>query len=94
MQQREFEEGLVGNYRKFLENCENEIRVNSLLSPVALRCLCELLKEKSHFNFSVNIIEVIVKTLGRRTFDEVWKPTPDMIDLHRLRSSGRLHKSA
>lgn len=71
MQQREFEEGLVNCYRKYLENCENEIRAQSVIGPVALRCLCELLKEKSYFNFSVNIIEVVVKTLGRRNFDEV-----------------------
>lgn len=71
MQQREFEEGLVNCYRKYLENCENEIRAQSVIGAVAVRCLCELLKEKSYFNFSINIIEVVVKTLGRRNFDEV-----------------------
>lgn len=38
---------------------------------MALKCLCELLKDKSYFNFAINIMEVIVKTLGRRDFDSV-----------------------
>lgn len=71
IQQREYEEGLVNCYRRFLETCEEEVKTSSLLAPVALKCLCELLKEKSYFNFSVNIMEVIVKTLGRREFDSV-----------------------
>ena len=71
LQQREYEEGLVGSYRQFLETCEYEIKSEGPLASVALKCLCELLKEKSYFNFAINIMEVVVKTLGRRDFDSV-----------------------
>lgn len=71
LQQREYEEGLVSAYRQYLETCETAIRTEGPLASVALKCLCELLKEKSYFNFAINIMEVVVKTLGRRDFDSV-----------------------
>lgn len=95
LQQREFEEGLVSCYRRYLETCEAEVKgtsilwpdhhrdpnadcnsgllsaANSPVAPIALKCMCELLKEKSQFNFATNILEVLVKTLGRRKFDSV-----------------------
>lgn len=81
IQQREYEEALVGAYRKFLELCEGEINYNysekagrekegktaSPLAPVATKVLCELMKQKAYFNYSSNIIEVLVKYLGRQT---------------------------
>ncbi|KAI5475797.1 nuclear export protein noc3 [Pseudohyphozyma bogoriensis] len=68
--QREWEEGLLGVYKKFLENCEEEVKEETPLAPAALHCLCQLVQEKSDFNFAVNIMDVIVKRLGRKGWDE------------------------
>ncbi|EGG08274.1 uncharacterized protein MELLADRAFT_62080 [Melampsora larici-populina 98AG31] len=68
--QREWEDGLVSNYKKFLEICENEVISAGVLGSVGLKCLCKLLAEKTHFNFSQNIMEVVVRKLGRKEWDE------------------------
>lgn len=49
------------------ERCEGK----SSLIPVALKCLCELLAQKSQFNFSVDIMDVVCKHVGRPDWDEV-----------------------
>jgi len=86
--QRDYETGLVGVYKRYLEVCEKD--VNSMshnrtlmiqidasltdatpLSTVALKCLCDLLQEKSQFNFSINIMDIIVKQVGKADWDEV-----------------------
>ncbi|KAF3827776.1 hypothetical protein GH733_001011 [Mirounga leonina] len=73
---REFEEGLVSQYKFYLENLEQVVKdwkqrklkksnVVSLkaykgLAEVAVRSLCELLVALPHFNFHNNIIVLIV----------------------------------
>jgi hypothetical protein len=43
----------------------------SKLAPVCVKCLCDLLREKTNFNFSVNIMDVVVRKLGAQEWDEV-----------------------
>ncbi|NXS11514.1 NOC3L protein, partial [Neodrepanis coruscans] len=77
---REFEEGLVSQYKFYLENLEQTIKdwkqrklkksnVISLkaykgLAEVAVKCLCELLVTLPHFNFHNNIIVLIVPLMN------------------------------
>ncbi|KAK4700143.1 nucleolar complex protein 3, partial [Phenoliferia sp. Uapishka_3] len=68
--QREWEDGLVGVYKKFLETCENEVTEDTPLADAALHCLCQLVREKPDFNFAVNIMDVIVKRVGRKGWDD------------------------
>ncbi|GAA5929897.1 hypothetical protein JCM1841_001253 [Sporobolomyces salmonicolor] len=68
--QREWEDGLVGTYKRFLEVCEAEVSEETPLAPAALHCLCSLVKEKPDFNFAVNIMDIIVKRLGRKGWDD------------------------
>ncbi|GAA5871999.1 hypothetical protein JCM16303_000940 [Sporobolomyces ruberrimus] len=68
--QREWEDGLVSTYKKFLEVCENEVTEDSALAPAALHSLCTLVKEKPDFNFGVNIMDIVVKRVGRKGWDE------------------------
>ncbi|KAI4893559.1 hypothetical protein NFI96_021351 [Prochilodus magdalenae] len=79
-QLREFEEGLVSQYKFYLENLEQAIRdwrqkkhkgsqAISLtcykgLAEVAVRCLCELLVALPHFNFHNNIIVAVVSMMN------------------------------
>lgn len=41
------------------------------LAEIALSCMCTLLTEVTHFNFSVNLISCIVARLSRRSWDKV-----------------------
>lgn len=75
-QLREFEEGLVSQYKFYLEDLEQTIkdwkqkkmkRSQAVgfqsyrgLAEVAVRCLCELVLALPHFNFHNNIIVVLV----------------------------------
>lgn len=72
--QREWEQGLVHVYRKFLEICEAEVKAGaksgSGLEPAAVHCLCQLAREKAEFNFGVNVLSVLVRRLGRKGWDE------------------------
>ncbi|GAA5841831.1 hypothetical protein JCM3766R1_005584 [Sporobolomyces carnicolor] len=68
--QREWEDGLVATYKKFLEVCEHEVTEDSPLAPAALHSLCTLVKEKPDFNFGVNIMDIVVKRVGRKGWDE------------------------
>uniref|UniRef100_A0A8C8AM44 Nucleolar complex protein 3 homolog n=1 Tax=Otus sunia TaxID=257818 RepID=A0A8C8AM44_9STRI len=77
---REFEEGLVSQYKFYLENLEQTIKdwkqrklkksnVISLkaykgLAEIAVKCLCELLVALPHFNFHNNIIVLIVPLMN------------------------------
>ncbi|XP_024120744.1 nucleolar complex protein 3 homolog isoform X2 [Oryzias melastigma] len=77
---REFEEGLVSQYKFFLEDLEQVIKdwkqkkrkrsaavgLHSYrgLAQVAVRCLCELLVALPHFNFHNNIIIVLVPLMN------------------------------
>nr|XP_046233058.1 nucleolar complex protein 3 homolog [Scatophagus argus] len=79
-QLREFEEGLVSQYKFYLEDLEQTIKdwkqkkkkrsqavgLQSYrgLAEVAIRCLCELLLALPHFNFHNNIIVVLVPLMN------------------------------
>lgn len=79
-QLREFEEGLVSQYKFYLEDLEQTIkdwkqkkkkRSQAVgfqsylgLAQVAVRCLCELLLALPHFNFHNNIIVVLVPLMN------------------------------
>ncbi|XP_058261907.1 nucleolar complex protein 3 homolog [Hemibagrus wyckioides] len=79
-QLREFEEGLVSQYKFYLENLEQTIKdwkqkkLKSSqavalasykgLAEVAIRCLCELLVALPHFNFHNNIIVAVVALMN------------------------------
>ncbi|XP_053307256.1 nucleolar complex protein 3 homolog [Spea bombifrons] len=80
---REFEEGLVSQYKFYLENLEQTIKdwkqmkakkseVVSLksykgLAEVAVKCLCELMISLSHFNFHNNIIILVVPLINDKS---------------------------
>ncbi|XP_046889100.1 nucleolar complex protein 3 homolog [Hypomesus transpacificus] len=82
-QLREFEEGLVSQYKFFLENLEQTVKdwqqrkrkrsdAVSLqsykgLAEVAIRCICELLVAMAHFNFHNNIIVMVVPLMNSTT---------------------------
>ncbi|XP_058045447.1 nucleolar complex protein 3 homolog isoform X1 [Ahaetulla prasina] len=77
---REFEEGLVSQYKFYLENLEqcikdwkqrklkksNVISVKAYkgLAEIAVKCLCELLVALPHFNFHNNIIALLVPLMN------------------------------
>ncbi|KAF7645647.1 hypothetical protein LDENG_00200580 [Lucifuga dentata] len=79
-QLREFEEGLVSQYKFYLEDTEQIIRdwkqkkkkrsqavgfqSYFSLAHVAVRCLCELLLALPHFNFHNNILVVLVPLMN------------------------------
>ncbi|XP_059803555.1 nucleolar complex protein 3 homolog [Hypanus sabinus] len=79
-QLREFEEGLVCQYKFYLENLEQTVKdwkqmkkkksnVVSLkaykgLAEVAIKCLCDLLVALQHFNFHNNIAVMIVPLMN------------------------------
>uniref|UniRef100_A0A8C5BRA2 Nucleolar complex protein 3 homolog n=1 Tax=Gadus morhua TaxID=8049 RepID=A0A8C5BRA2_GADMO len=79
-QLREFEEGLVSQYKFYLENLEQTIKdwkqkklkrsqavalqAYRGLAEVAIRCVCELLVALPHFNFHNNIIVMLVPLMN------------------------------
>ncbi|XP_076024049.1 nucleolar complex protein 3 homolog isoform X2 [Genypterus blacodes] len=81
-QLREFEEGLLSQYKFYLEDLEQIIKdwkqqkkkrsqavglqSYSGLAEVAVRCLCELLLALPHFNFHNNIIVTLVPLMNDR----------------------------
>ncbi|CAK9783293.1 nucleolar complex-associated protein 3 [Cutaneotrichosporon oleaginosum] len=68
--QREGEKMLVRNYKSYLRMLEVEIKRKTPLSPVALKCMSDLLSSVPHFNFSSAIMATLVARLGRRSWDE------------------------
>ncbi|XP_077481566.1 nucleolar complex protein 3 homolog isoform X2 [Stigmatopora argus] len=82
-QLREFEEGLLSQYKFYLEDLEQCIKdwkqkkskrsravpISSYpgLAGVAVRCLCELLQAMSHFNFHNNILVALAPLMNDRT---------------------------
>ncbi|XP_077594667.1 nucleolar complex protein 3 homolog [Stigmatopora nigra] len=82
-QLREFEEGLLSQYKLYLEDLEQCIKdwkqkkskrsqavpVSSYpgLAEVAVRCLCELLQAMAHFNFHNNILVALAPLMNERT---------------------------
>ena len=41
------------------------------LAETALSCMCTLLVEVTHFNFSINLVSCIVARLSRKSWDKV-----------------------
>ncbi|WWC91753.1 uncharacterized protein L201_006700 [Kwoniella dendrophila CBS 6074] len=66
---REGEKLLVKSYKGYLKMLEQEIKRRSPLASLSLRCMCELLVGVTHFNFSENIMGVLVGKLGRKGWD-------------------------
>ncbi|OCF44668.1 nucleolar complex protein 3 [Kwoniella heveanensis CBS 569] len=66
---REGEKMLVRSYKGYLKMLETEIKRRSPLASLSLRCMCELLVSVTHFNFSENIMGVLVGKLGRKGWD-------------------------
>ncbi|KAI2658759.1 hypothetical protein H4Q32_016890 [Labeo rohita] len=80
MQLREFEEGLISQYKFYLEDLEQTVKdwkqkkekksqAVSLqsykgLAEVAIRCICELMVALPHFNFHNNIIVMVVPLMS------------------------------
>ncbi|SJX63661.1 related to NOC3 protein, required for maturation and intranuclear transport of pre-ribosomes [Sporisorium reilianum f. sp. reilianum] len=67
---REFEAGLVGVYRDFLELCEAELKAASVapnkLEKAAVKVFTTLAVRAVHFNFRTNILGVVVARMSRR----------------------------
>ncbi|THH32116.1 hypothetical protein EUX98_g2063 [Antrodiella citrinella] len=66
---RDWEQGLVSIYQVFLKALDKELKAKSELADVALRCMCTLLTEVTHFNFRINLMSSIVASLSRRSWD-------------------------
>ncbi|KAK4685523.1 nucleolar complex protein 3, partial [Tremellales sp. Uapishka_1] len=66
---REGEKLLVKSYKGYLKAMETEIKKHTALASLSLKCMSDLLSSVPHFNFSENIMGVLVARLGRRTWD-------------------------
>ncbi|CAH2322087.1 nucleolar complex 3 homolog [Pelobates cultripes] len=80
---REFEEGLVSQYKFYLENLEQtlkdwkqmkvkksevvSVKAYKGLAEVAVKCLCELMVSLSHFNFHNNIVVLVVPLINDKS---------------------------
>lgn len=87
---RDWEQGLVIVYQTYLRSLEAELKGRCLLcssskrnssiigrtvlADVALRSMCTLLTEVTHFNFRVNLMGCIIARLSKRSWDEVSIP--------------------
>ena len=78
---REGEKLLVKNYKGYLKMLETEIKRKynlwitltkgkTVLSNLSLKCMCDLLASVPHFNFSENLMGVLVGRVARRTWDD------------------------
>ena len=77
---RQFEEGLLRNYQRYLEILEQTIKekkryrksrrhLEKALPMIALQCLCDLLKTVPHFNFRTNVMAVLVPKMNDDSTD-------------------------
>ncbi|EJT99050.1 NOC3p-domain-containing protein [Dacryopinax primogenitus] len=66
---REWEQGLVIVYKAYLGELEGAAKANNEMSDTAVRCLCTLLTDLTHFNFHTNIMSVVVARISRRSWD-------------------------
>ncbi|KAF8636707.1 hypothetical protein AX17_003510 [Amanita inopinata Kibby_2008] len=71
---REWEQGLVIVYQNYLRYLETELKTKSDLAETALKCMCTLLTDVTHFNFRVNLMACIIAQLSRKS----WNKTCDM----------------
>ncbi|GLB34987.1 putative nucleolar complex-associated protein 3 [Lyophyllum shimeji] len=68
---REWEQGLVIVYQNYLRSLEAELKARSELADIALKCMCTLLAEVTHFNFRVNLMSCIVARLSKKSWDQM-----------------------
>ncbi|KAG1731914.1 CBF/Mak21 family-domain-containing protein [Suillus lakei] len=55
---RDWEQGFVLVYQNYLRSLEAELKAKSELAEVALKCMCTLATEVTHFNFRTNLDNV------------------------------------
>ncbi|KAG2750079.1 nucleolar complex-associated protein 3 [Suillus brevipes Sb2] len=67
---RDWEQGFVLVYQNYLRSLEAELKAKSELAEVALKCMCTLATEVTHFNFRTNLITCIVARLSKKSWDE------------------------
>ncbi|KAL6300168.1 nucleolar complex-associated protein-domain-containing protein [Sparassis latifolia] len=67
---RDWEQGLVSVYQSYLRTLEAEVKAKSELAEMALQCMCTLLVEATHFNFRINLMNSIVASLSRKSWDK------------------------
>ncbi|WVQ74215.1 hypothetical protein IAR50_003809 [Cryptococcus sp. DSM 104548] len=66
---REGEKMLVRSYKGYLKQLEAEVKGKTNLATICLRCLSDLAVSITHFNFSENIMGVLVGRLARKSWD-------------------------
>ncbi|EIW85217.1 nucleolar complex-associated protein 3 [Coniophora puteana RWD-64-598 SS2] len=71
---REWEQGLVTVYQSYLKLLETELKAKNDLSEVALRCMCTLAEQVTHFNFRVNLLKSIISQLSKKS----WNASSDL----------------
>lgn len=67
---REWEQGLVHVYQSYLRSLEDALKAKDDLSDIALKCMCTLATDVTHFNFRANLMKCIVTRLSKKTLDE------------------------
>ncbi|KAI6037515.1 nucleolar complex-associated protein-domain-containing protein [Pisolithus marmoratus] len=67
---REWEQGLLVVYQTYLRALEHALKAKNELSDIALKCMCTLATEVTHFNFRVNLMSCIVARLSKKSWDE------------------------
>lgn len=71
---RSLEDALKGKHK--IQNSPPQYSPNSYLakddlSDIALKCMCTLATDVTHFNFRANLMKCIVTRLSKKTLDEV-----------------------
>ncbi|KAG5643474.1 hypothetical protein DXG03_000862 [Asterophora parasitica] len=66
---RDWEQGLVVVYQNYLRSLETELKARSDLADIALKSMCTLLTEATHFNFRVNLMSCLVARLSKKSWD-------------------------
>ncbi|RDB21336.1 Nucleolar complex protein 3 [Hypsizygus marmoreus] len=67
---RDWEQGLVVVYQAYLRSLEAELKGRTEFADLALKSMCTLLIEVTHFNFRVNLMTCIVARLSKRSWDK------------------------
>lgn len=67
---REWEQGLLIVYQTYLRALEDSLKAKDELSDIALKCMCTLATEVTHFNFRVNLMSCIVAQLSKKSWDK------------------------
>ncbi|KAF8077981.1 nucleolar complex-associated protein-domain-containing protein [Lyophyllum atratum] len=67
---RDWEQGLVLVYQNYLRSLESELKARSDLAEIALKAMCALLTEVTHFNFRVNLMSCIIARLSKKSWDQ------------------------